>query len=111
MQLPYALKCDLIARQEKLELVKAVIAATYKAVQFVYGATLCPVCAVVGVQTTVTVIATEAEIRRCVCPLCDSRIKAVGDVREMPNKETLKPVVKKGAGGNTKGKGRRRGNR
>ena len=77
--IPFALKCDLVARQERIELIRAVIVATRGAIKYIDRATLCPVCLLAGLQSVLTVGSTQGETRFCTCSVCGATIQAIGE--------------------------------
>lgn len=108
--LPLALKLELIAIQERKELICAVIAATNKAVRYEHGNTICPVCALLEIRSVLNVVGTDGAIRKCKCPVCDACIKAIGEIRQSPEVVTKIPAVHyKEVRAKTK-KGRKNGN-
>jgi len=77
-----ALKCELITAEARLELVIAVVKTSNTAVKYVFGATKCPVCALIGIDSNLGVFSTQEQIRYCNCDTCGCTIKAVGETRE-----------------------------
>lgn len=80
--IPFALKCDLIARQERLELARAVIAANNSTVKYLDKATCCPVCLLYQTESIMRVNSTVGEIRYCGCELCGCTVTAIGEVKK-----------------------------
>lgn len=97
--IPFALKCELVAQEERLELIRAVIITCGTAVKFVHGATPCPVCALAGKRSVIISRSTDGEIRYCMCHCCGATIKAVGEIGKpapdiMPDVKTTEPLAK-----------------
>jgi hypothetical protein len=90
--IPFALKCDLIARQERLELARAVIAANNSTVKYVDKATFCPVCLLYQTESIMRVNSTVGEIRYCGCELCGCTVAAIGEVKKP---KIVEPVEQK----------------
>jgi formate dehydrogenase maturation protein FdhE len=92
MLIPYALKCDAVAKQERLELIQAAFSATNRAVKFISRETLCPVCLLIGLQSPLKVTSTTEEIRYCMCLVCGCTVKAVGEAVKKPETIAKKEI-------------------
>ena len=106
--IPFALKCELIAKQERLELIRLAFATAEKSVKFISRGTKCSVCALVGVDSTLKITSTTEEIRYCHCDECGCNLKAVGESVKKPFEVVQKPHVNDNKNKKSKNKSKQR---
>ena len=68
----------------RLEIAHAILGEKRRCVEYVPGATVCPMCRALGIeQGRVTVERTDGSKRHCLCSRCQSTFTAVAEVVEV----------------------------
>lgn len=78
-----------VNENSRIEIIRLVLSARKRVVQYVPGNTVCPVCEYFGLRGDVIVASSPGQTRRCECRKCTATFTAEGPSRE----EYSKPAI------------------